>query len=94
MKRGIRDGVKAFLEVSEIPVVYHQQALRFPLGLSDAHNPHSLMGNTPPTPKSARLFLLQLDWAKRAFMGSTIRPSFSAMILHMPIAAQLQISMT
>lgn len=62
IKIGIRDGFKALLGVSEILALVHQQALDFPLGLLDASNPHSLVGNHP-LPKSARLLLLQSEAA-------------------------------
>lgn len=62
IKIGIGDGFKALLGVSETLVLVHQQALDFPLGLLDANNPHSLVGNHP-VPKSARLLLLQSEAA-------------------------------
>lgn len=46
--RGIRDGFNAFLEVSEILAVRHQQALDFPVGLLEAHNPHPPVGESLP----------------------------------------------
>lgn len=58
--RGIRDGFNAFLEVSEILAVWHQQALDFPVGLLEAHNPHPPWGNRS-LPKSARLLLLRSE---------------------------------
>lgn len=62
MNQGIRDGFKAFLEVSEIQARQHQQALGFSFSLLDAHNPQSLLGSHP-LPKPARLSLLRSEAA-------------------------------